>query len=97
MDVVFKGRVLADTTVRKRPRVAVIEDDKTLDARVDAIVARELTGGSKQCAACGAGLWPGSLSCWSGVIPRQSPGTSLLCPASGYFYFALTVGYGHHV
>lgn len=41
MDVVFKDRVLAYTTVRKLPAAAAIEDDKTLDARVDAIVARQ--------------------------------------------------------
>jgi hypothetical protein len=41
MDVVFKDRVLPYTTVRQLPRAATIEDDKTLDARVDAIVARE--------------------------------------------------------
>jgi hypothetical protein len=38
MDVVFKDRVLAYTTVRKLPGVAAIEDDKTLDTRVDGIV-----------------------------------------------------------
>ena len=41
MDVVFKDRVLPYTTVRKLPRAVAIEDDKTLDARVDAIVARQ--------------------------------------------------------
>jgi transposase len=39
MDVVFKDRLLPYTTVRRLPRAAAIEDDKTLDARVDAIVA----------------------------------------------------------
>ena len=43
MDVVFKDRVLAYTTVRKLPGVAPIEDDKTLDARVDAIAASDRT------------------------------------------------------
>lgn len=41
MDVVFKDRVLPYTTVRQLPRAAAVEDDKTLDARVDALVARE--------------------------------------------------------
>ncbi len=41
MDVVFKDRVLPYTTVRRLPRAAAVEDDKTLDARVDAIVARQ--------------------------------------------------------
>ena len=40
MDVLFKDRVLPYTTVRKLPRAAAIEDDKTIDARVDAIIAR---------------------------------------------------------
>lgn len=40
MDVVFKDRLLAFTTVRKLPRVSQIEDDKTIDARLDEIVAR---------------------------------------------------------
>jgi hypothetical protein len=41
MDVVFKDRLLPYTTVRKLPQAAGVEDDKTLDARVDAIVARQ--------------------------------------------------------
>jgi transposase len=41
MDVVFKDRLLPYTTVRKLPRAAAVEDDKTLDARLDAIVARQ--------------------------------------------------------
>ena len=40
MDVLFKDRVLPYTTVRKLPRAATIEDEKTLDACVDAIVAQ---------------------------------------------------------
>jgi transposase len=40
MDVVFKDRVLAYTTVRKLPRASAIEDDKTIDARLDQIIAR---------------------------------------------------------
>ena len=39
MDVVFKDRVLPYATVRKSPRATGIEDDKTIDASVDAIVA----------------------------------------------------------
>lgn len=39
MDVVFKDRVLPYTTVRQLPRAAAIEDEKTLDVRVDAIIA----------------------------------------------------------
>jgi transposase len=41
MDVVFKDRILPYTTVRKLPQAASIEDDKTLDARLDAIAARQ--------------------------------------------------------
>jgi transposase len=41
MDVVFKDRLLPYTTVRKLPHAVAIEDDKTLDARLDAIVARQ--------------------------------------------------------
>ena len=41
MDVLFKDRVLPYTTVRNLPRAATIEDDKTIDACVDAIVATE--------------------------------------------------------
>lgn len=40
MDVVFKERVLPYTTVRKLPRASAIEDDKTIDARLDDVVAR---------------------------------------------------------
>lgn len=40
MDVVFKDRVLAYTTVRKLPRASAIEDDKTIDARLDDLIAR---------------------------------------------------------
>ncbi len=39
MDVLFKDRVLAYTTVRKLPRASAIEDDKTIDARLDEIIA----------------------------------------------------------
>ena len=40
MDVVFKDRLLQFTTVRRLPGAALIEDEKTLDSRVDALVAR---------------------------------------------------------
>lgn len=40
MDVLFKERVLAYTTVRKLPRASPIEDDKTIDARLDEVIAR---------------------------------------------------------
>lgn len=40
MDVLFKDRVLPYTTVRKLPRASAIEDDKTIDARLDEIIAR---------------------------------------------------------
>lgn len=40
MDVLFKDRVLGYTTVRKLPRASTIEDDKTVDARLDEIIAR---------------------------------------------------------
>jgi hypothetical protein len=39
MDVVFKDRVLPFTTVRKLPRASEIEDDKTIDAHLDAVIA----------------------------------------------------------
>jgi hypothetical protein len=39
MDVLFKDRLLAVTRVRGLPRVADVADDKTLDARVDALLA----------------------------------------------------------
>ena len=40
MDVVYKDRILPYTTVRRLPGPTPIEDDKTLDTRVDAIVAQ---------------------------------------------------------
>jgi transposase len=40
MDVLFKDRVLAYTTVRKLSRASPIEDDKTIDSRLDEIIAR---------------------------------------------------------
>jgi hypothetical protein len=39
MDVVWKDRILPHTTFRRLPGQTAVEDDKTLDARVDAIVA----------------------------------------------------------
>ena len=39
MDVLFKDRLLAVTRVRGLPCISTLADDKTLDARVDAIVA----------------------------------------------------------
>lgn len=40
MDVVFKDRLLAFTTVRQLPRVADVEGDKTIDVRLDRVIAR---------------------------------------------------------
>ena len=40
MDVLFKGRVLPYTTVRKLPRASQIEDDKTIDASLNEIITR---------------------------------------------------------
>ena len=40
MDVLFKDRVLPYTTVRKLPRAIDIEDEKTIDACLDQIIAR---------------------------------------------------------
>jgi transposase len=40
MDVLFKDRVLPYTTVRKLPRATAVEDDKTIDARLDEITQR---------------------------------------------------------
>lgn len=40
MDVLFKQRLLAFTTLQRLPAVTAIEDDKTIDARLDAILAR---------------------------------------------------------
>jgi transposase len=41
MDVVYKDRLLDVTRVRGLPRVAEIADEKTLDARVDALIERQ--------------------------------------------------------
>jgi hypothetical protein len=38
MDVLFKDRVLPYTTVRNLPRATAVEDDKTIDARLDEII-----------------------------------------------------------
>ncbi len=40
MDVLFKDRILSYTTVRQLPRASQIEDDKTIDAHLDEIIAR---------------------------------------------------------
>jgi transposase len=40
MDVLFKDRILPYTTVRKLACVSQIEDDKTIDARLDHVIAR---------------------------------------------------------
>lgn len=40
MDVLFKDRVLPYTTVRQLPRASTIEDDKTIDAYLDEVIAR---------------------------------------------------------
>jgi transposase len=54
MDVVFKNRVLPYTTVRQLPRAAAIEDEKTLDVRVDAVVARSRSPSQRPGAVDGA-------------------------------------------
>jgi transposase len=40
MDVLFKDRLLPYTTVRKLPRATAVEDDKTIDARLDEIITK---------------------------------------------------------
>lgn len=40
MDVIFKGRVLPHTTFKQLAGAAAIETDKTVDARVDALIAK---------------------------------------------------------
>jgi transposase len=40
MDVLFKDRVLPYTTVRKLPRATAVEDNKTIDARLDEIITK---------------------------------------------------------
>lgn len=54
MDVVFKDRVLAYTTVRRLPRAAAIEDDKTIDARLDEVI-RSDTGATTPGSVDGSG------------------------------------------
>src|SRR5580704_7855904 len=44
MDVVWKDRILPHTTFRRLPGATAVEDDKTLDARVDAIAADAANG-----------------------------------------------------
>lgn len=55
MDVLFKDRVLPYTTVRKLARVSAIEDDKTIDARLDAIIDRGTLRASPPGPVAGAG------------------------------------------
>ncbi len=55
MDVVFKDRVLPYTTVRELPRAADIEDDKTIDAHLEVILARHNGGASRPGAVDGSG------------------------------------------
>ena len=40
MDVLFKDRLLPYTTVRKLPPATSVEDDKTIDARLDEIITK---------------------------------------------------------
>jgi transposase len=40
MDVLFKDRVLPYTTVRKLPRATAVEDEKTIDARLNEIITQ---------------------------------------------------------
>ena len=51
MDVLYKDRTLAYTTYRKLPGATPIEDDKTIDARIDAVVAASANEPSRP------GLW----------------------------------------
>ena len=44
MDVLFKERSLAFTTFAKLPGATAIEDDKTIDARLDQIIAQNALG-----------------------------------------------------
>lgn len=43
MDIVFKQRLQLYTSVRRLPGAAAIEDHKTIDARLDQIIARHDT------------------------------------------------------
>jgi transposase len=55
MDVLFKDRVLPYTTVRRLPRASDIEDDKTIDARLDDIIARRNQSAPRPRAVDGSG------------------------------------------
>lgn len=67
MDVLFKNRVLPYTTVRKLPRASAIEDDKTIDARLDDIIARRSRRASPAGAVDGSG--------YGGPDPTTAPPT----------------------
>lgn len=85
MDVVFKDRVLAYTTVRRLPRAAQIEDDKTLDRRVDEIIARGSRGAQPPGSVDGSG--------YGGPDPTTAPTPATrrnarLDEARGHLYLA---------
>jgi hypothetical protein len=98
MDVVWKDRILPHTTFRRLPGATTVEDDKTLDARVDAIVAAKAARGTENTPRPG----PVDGSGYEGARPDHSPtvrtsatdgrrqGTSLLCSRWGHFYFGAT-------
>lgn len=65
MDVLFKDRVLPFTTVRRVPRATAIEDDKTVDARLEDIIAQ----GSRSTPQPGAVDGPG----YGGPSPPTTP------------------------
>ena len=67
MDVVFKDRVLAYTTVRRLPCASAIEDDKTIDAHLDEIIA----GGNRRAPSPG----PVDGSGYAGPDPTTAPPT----------------------
>jgi hypothetical protein len=84
MDVVFKDRLLDTTTVRRLPRASAIEDDKTVDAAVDAIIALQ-----RKRAFHGAVDGPGPREAQSahrpcdGARPDQGQGALPLDPGKG--------------
>lgn len=55
MDVVFKDRIVPFTTVREQPRASEIENDKTIDARLDDIIARRNRSASRPGSVDGSG------------------------------------------
>ena len=57
MDVLWKDRILPHTTFRRLPGATTVEDDKTLDARVDAIM-EDATKGAR-----GTAITPGARDC----------------------------------